>query len=186
MLVVPSFAAATILPSETAASPLSEWQPEESDTLIIDTASNVGYLVHNDGAFTEFPVATGQKRIVRYIGRTYNARTPPRKWAILSEEIKGDRTTFGKRGIFLRLHDVITGEETPYGIHSHRSAKSMLSEEDRYRSMGCIIVSDDLLDVLRDTYAMNGNALMVLTTDGLPSDIPSLASTILRVEQADL
>jgi hypothetical protein len=167
------------IPSEQPPEATASWIPSVDDILIVDTKENTGYLVHTDGSFTEFAVATGQRRIVRYIGRTYDARTPERRWNILSSEVKGDRTTFGKRGIFLRLHDFATGEETAYGVHSHRSADAMLSApgNERYRSMGCIIVADDILDLIQTTWTLNGNAMTVITRNGIPADIPAIADT---------
>ena len=138
------------------------------DTLIVDTEVNVGYLVHRNGGYTKFVVATGQRRVVRYIGRTYNARTPNTEWSVLDKEVKGDRTTFGKQGLFLRLYD--EDGRTAYGIHSHRSADIMLSEIERYRSMGCIIVSQEVLDIVEATFEGNGRRLDVVTVAGLGTE----------------
>lgn len=134
--------------------------------LLIDTKDNVGYLVHKDGVFTSFRVATGQKRVVRYIGRTYDARTPVRSWVAQTPvETKGDRTTFGKNGHFLRLS--FKEERTPYGIHPHRYNERMLAEDERFESMGCIIVSDAIMETIEQTFALNGNRLEVVTSYGL-------------------
>ncbi len=135
------------------------------DSLIVDTETNIGYLIHQNGGFTQFLVATGQKNIVRYIGRIYNAKTPDQAWTVLSKHIKGDRTTFGKHGLFLRLYD--EDGETAYGIHGHRSAETMLAADMRYRSMGCIIVSQTVLDIIEATFEGNGQRLDVLTVAGL-------------------
>ncbi len=133
--------------------------------MIIDTDSNIGYLIHKEGGYASFPVVTGQKRVVRYIGRTYDARTPNKPWSMLSKEVKGDRTTFGKQGLFLRLYNA--DGETAYGIHTHRSADMMLAAQERYRSMGCILVSQIVLDNIEATFEGNGSRLDVLTTAGL-------------------
>ena len=137
--------------------------------MIVDTDENIGYLIHRDGGYTSFPVATGQKRVVRYIGRTYDARTPSRTWQALSQQIKGDRITFGKLGRFLRLSsiDVDEMEETPYGIHSHASIEKMLAREDRYRSMGCILVSEPVLNTIIATFDTNEQKMDVVTVNGL-------------------
>lgn len=154
----------SLMPSEMSATEISEWEISPGDSLLVDTNRNIGYLVHENGGYTEFPVATGQRRIVRYIGRTYNAKTPNLRWDVREKVVKGDRTTFGKRGLFLRLFD--DDGETAYGIHSHRSIDAMLAEEKRYRSMGCILVSESLLDVIEATYEANGQTLVVVTVDG--------------------
>lgn len=168
VLHAPGAHAYSLMPSEVPMTQFSEWQTMAGDFLIVDTKENVGYLVHRDGGFTQFPVATGQRRVVRYIGRIYNARTPNTSWAVLDKEVKGDRTTFGKEGLFLRLFD--EDGETAYGIHSHRSIDAMLAGQDRYRSMGCILVSQTVLDNIEATFEGNGRRLDVLTVDGLGDD----------------
>lgn len=146
--------------------PVERWLPEPGDALIIDTKANVGYLIHEDGVFTSFPAATGQLKTVHYIGRRYKAKTPDQEWIASTLEYKlYDRVTFGKTGRFLRLfHD---GEQTPYGIHGHRDAEKMLAEDSRFRSMGCIIVSEETLDILERTFKVNEGAFTVLTTNGI-------------------
>jgi hypothetical protein len=154
----------SLLPSEISATDISEWEAQIGDVFIVDTDVNIGYLVHRTGGYTQFPVVTGQRRVVRYIGRTYNARTPNLSWSILDKEVKGDRTTFGKEGLFLRLFD--EDGRTAYGIHSHRSIDSMLSEKERYRSMGCILVSQTMLDIIEATFEGSSRKLDVLTING--------------------
>ncbi len=170
LVLVPTQALAfSLLPSEIPATDFHAWQMMIGDSIIIDTRANIGYFVHAYGGFTQFVVATGQKRVVRYIGRTYNAKTPDQSWAVLNKETKGDRTTFGKYGLFLRLYDA--DGETPYGIHSHRSAGEMLASSMRFRSMGCIIVSQAVLDVIEAMYEANGRRIDVETVDGLGEGI---------------
>lgn len=153
-----------IMPSEVPETPFNEWQTMKRDALVVDTETNMGYLVHEDGGFTSFPVATGQRRVVRYIGRVYDARTPARHWVMKQKQIKGDRITFGKEGLFLRLY--YDGEETAYGVHDHRSAEAMLGDDVRYKSMGCIIVSKTVLDTIEATFDMNDGEMDVVTVNG--------------------
>ncbi len=157
-------AAFSLMPSEIPATKFASWQPMTEDFLVVDTEKNMGYLVHRDGGFTEFPVATGQRRVVRYIGRTYNAKTPNKVWTVLDKEVKSDRTTFGSQGLFLRLFDA--DGQTPYGIHTHRSITAMLAEEERFRSMGCVLVSQTVLDVIEATFEGNKRKLEVTTVAG--------------------
>lgn len=157
--------------------PLSTWVPEHGDHFLVDTKENIGYLIHKDGTYTKTDVLTGQRRIVRYIGRTYDATTPTGLWNVASTHIKGDRTTFGPRGLFLRLYK--KGEQTPYGIHSHRYFTKMLEEGDRYRSMGCILVDEDVLTLLEQTYILNGDSLAVATVHGVESYTVSQDSPLL-------
>lgn len=157
-----------IIPSEIPETPTVEWQVQKGDSFLVDTTKNIGYLVHLKGGYTSFPVATGQKRVVRYIGRTYNAATPNRHWVSVSQETKGDRITFGKDGTFFRLS--YDDEGTSYGIHSHAYVEKMLSDELRYKSMGCIIVSDEVLAIIGETFALNKGSLVVATVDGFPEE----------------
>lgn len=142
------------------------WQPEIGDVFIVDTQTNQGYIVHRDGVFITFPVVTGKRAFVRYIGRTYKATTPEAAWVVKSRHTKGDRITFGVTGSFLRLYK--NGDEsTPYGIHGHRYSERMLSQEERFESMGCVIVSEEVLHILEDTYELNSQTLTVVTSYGL-------------------
>ncbi len=168
-LLIAAVEAAEPSSQDLDATPFALWQAKQGDTLLVDTEANIGYLLHEDGRFASFPVATGQKRVVRYIGRTYNAATPASDWQAMSQEIKGDRITFGKLGRFLRLYknEGTESERTPYGIHSHASIEKMLASMDRYRSMGCILVSEDVLDVILETFTLNEENLSVRTIHGL-------------------
>ncbi len=155
--------------------PQEAWVPVAGDRVIVDTQANVGYLVHEDGTYLEFPVLTGQKRYVYYIGRGYYAATPEKTWTVREVEVKGRSMTFGETGTFLRLYD--EGERTAYGIHSHLTFEKMLSEGDRYRSMGCVLVSEDILKLIVKTFETNGNALDVATVNGvtLPEPAPDVS-----------
>lgn len=153
---------------------LDAWQPMPGDRLVVDTKENIGFLVHEDGQYASFPVLTGQRRTVHYIGRTYNAATPVGRWTVKESEYKGRSTTFGETGLFLRLFK--DGEErTAYGIHSHLQFQLMLDQGNRYRSMGCILVSEDILLLIKRTFEENGNTLDVATAHGI--SLPGVASS---------
>lgn len=145
--------------------PVDAWIPVAGDRVIVDTEKNVGYVVRENGDYTTFPVLTGQRRVVRYIGRTYNAATPEKAWTVKSVDVKGRSMTFGETGTFMRLYD--ENGQTAYGIHSHLTFKKMLSEGDRYRSMGCVLVDEDILKMLVKTYELNGSTLDVATAFGV-------------------
>lgn len=151
--------------------PLSLWEPQAGDRFVVDTRSNMGYLVHEDGQFTSFEVATGQRRFVRYIGRSYNATTPTKNWTVKSLETKGDRVTFGESGKFFRLYD--EGEKTAYGIHTYRYEDNMFALKERYGSMGCIIIRKEQLPLIEQTFEINGSVLDVTTTYGFDTLIAS-------------
>ena len=146
--------------------PQEDWQPRMGDRLFVDTKNTIGYLIHTDGRYTTFPVVTGQNRYVSYIGRYYKATTPTWDWSVKSTHIEGDRVTFGETGRFLRLYK--DGERTAYGIHGHRDAETMLSEDKRFRSMGCIIISEEVLSIIEQTYNLGGGTLNVTTEYGSP------------------
>ncbi len=141
------------------------WQPAIGDHIVVDTNNNMGYLYHNNGNYLSFRVATGQKRNVYYIGRYYNAKTPDRKWEMKTRHVKGDRVTFGPTGRFLRLYN--EGSHTAYGIHGHRDANVMLEDNMRFRSMGCIIVSENILNIIENTFEINEGNVSVETVNGL-------------------
>ena len=145
----------------------ADWQPQAGDRFLADTAANVGYLVHDDGRYISFRIVTGQRRWLYYIGRSYYGATPETEWVSLSQDIKGDRITFGPTGRFFRLYRDDGEDKTAYGIHGHRSAIKMLEGEMRYRSMGCIIVAESVLDIVEQTFQLNDGQLSVTTQAGI-------------------
>lgn len=152
------------------------WIPETGDRLIIDVRDNRGYLIGTDGFYTSFPVGTGQRRTVRYIGKVYNAATPSARWTIRSLEYKqGDRATYGNTGRFFRLEHERWGR-TQYGIHATSNIADILAMNVRYASMGCILVSDEILTILEKTFALNESALQVITTENVDIDAISMGT----------
>lgn len=130
--------------------------------MIVDVETNVGYLVRENGEYTSFPVMTGQQRTVRYLGRTYFAATPEKKWSAMEKNTQTDRITFGPTGAFLRLYD--RGLPTNYGIHGTKYFDQMLAEGNQYRSMGCVLVDEDVLKLVIETFELNRNSLELVTT----------------------
>jgi hypothetical protein len=160
-------------PSTPLPIPTMEWHEQVGDRLVVDTKENEGYLIHRNGRFLKFPVATGQHRFVCYAGRCYNATTPERTWQVRSKDVKGDRITFGPTGRFLRF--TWKEEETPYGVHEYAHEDWMFAEGPRYRSMGCVIVKKEIMDILDRTYAVNEGIIDVVTKFGV-TDPLSLAA----------
>jgi len=135
---------------------ISHWEPASGDYLKFDLSTNTGYLMSADNSVSfSFPVATGQKRRVNYIGLDYWAETPAREWIIKSEHIKSDHVTFGRTGRFLRLY--ADGHYTHYGIHPYRYIDRILtsSADFRYQSMGCILTTEEVMDVLDKIFVLN-------------------------------
>ncbi|MDA1209393.1 MAG: L,D-transpeptidase [bacterium] len=160
-------ALATTVPMAPIAVSIDSWESEVGDQVFINTKVNEGFLVHPDGEYVRFPLATGQRRWVSYIGRYYNAATPNWDWEIKSTHIKGDRVTYGPTGRFLRMYK--DGDDrTAYGIHGHRDAANVLAGDKRFYSMGCVIVNEDILDIIEYTYQLNEGSLKVRTRFGDP------------------
>ncbi|TSC59039.1 MAG: hypothetical protein Greene041619_220 [Candidatus Peregrinibacteria bacterium Greene0416_19] len=138
------------------------WTIRRGDFVVFDLSTNRGRLYHRgDPDPLTFAGASGQKRAVSYLGRRYYAATPIDDWMVQSTKIQPDRMTFGKSGLFLRLYR--GGLSTAYGIHSYGNLGAMIGT---YGSMGCLIVNDEILDILHRTYVHNGNTLRVKTVAG--------------------
>ena len=131
------------------------WKIEESDRILVDTKNNEGYIFHEDGRYLNFPIVTGQRRWVYYIGQSYNASTPNWNWQMKSMHIKGDRLTFGPSGRFLRLYkDGV--DRTAYGFHEYGQEDELfLGLDTRCRSMGCIVFRVPIMDLLVATFEQN-------------------------------
>ncbi len=149
--------------------PFEQWVPAQEDRFIADTEANRGYIVHTDGSYTDFTIGSGKQQNVRYAGMHYNAATPDEIWTVKSTTIQKDKAMFGKTGLFLRLSYNDGKTESHYGIHSTGNINDLLAADDRYKSYGCILVSDAVLDVLTQTYLLNDKHLEVATVRGLPS-----------------
>lgn len=155
-----------------------EFKSSVGDYFVADVDNGVGYLMNDSNkSFTTFPLLSGQKRNVCYIGRCYYAGTPKQKWVVKSEDIKGDKVTFSASGRFLRLYK--EGEDrTSYGIHSHKYFQEMLDTGIRFKSMGCILVDDEVLDTIEKSYVANGKTLNVLTTGEVKLPVQYLADEL--------
>ncbi|MBI2463981.1 L,D-transpeptidase [Candidatus Peregrinibacteria bacterium] len=151
------------VPSLIQGSEILAWHPQKDDRMEVDLTQNRGYLIHPNGERFSFDVATGQKRYVYYIGLYYFAATPVRLWEVASMDIKDDRVTFGKTGRFFRLN--FQGGRTAYGIHGYNPEQWMFREGERYRSYGCIIVQEEVLDIIAATYILNEGHLRVETLE---------------------
>lgn len=149
--------------------PLEKWVPAMEDRFIADTEANQGYIVHTDGSYTTFRIGSGRKETIHYLKRTYKGDTPEEMWTVQSTTIQTDRNTFGKDGLFLRLYS--EGKKTHYGIHATSNINEILAGDDRFKSLGCILVSYDVLEILTQTYLLNGKKLEVATVQGLPQTI---------------
>lgn len=163
-----SHAESVELGTSLAMTSVEEWVPTQGDYVMVDLSTNTGYLASEDGRLlAPFDVVSGQKNIVNYIGLRYWAETPEHEWTVKQKFVKEDRVTFGQRGLFLRLY--LDNKFTHYGIHAYKYADSLLSldDDERYQSMGCILVSEDVLTIIEEVFEANEEeGMRVLTYRG--------------------
>lgn len=142
---------------------LSTFEAGSGDYMVADIERSVGYLVSTEHhEIMPFVLLSGQKRFKgRFGGVTYEG-TPEIDWVVRQMDVKGDRVTFGDTGRFFRMFD---GESrTAYGIHSHKYFQYMSDSDNYFRSLGCLLVSDDVLDVIQKSFEANDNILNLKTT----------------------
>jgi hypothetical protein len=168
-------AAQVVTPAEPALTleiSVAAWEPQKNDRFLVDTKENMGYLIHEDGHFARFMVATGRNEKVHYLGKSYVATTPTGKWVVKARNTSPDRITFGKEGRFLRLYKDGT-DYTSYGIHDYAYLEEILEQgtEGRFFSMGCVLVRKPILNLLEKIYELNGGALEVATVYGLDATL---------------
>lgn len=142
---------------------LSEYVASKGDYVMADLKNSTGYLLNDETkTYASFPLLSGQKRKVYYLGRSYFAATPEQTWIVRELAIQSDRITFAKSGEFLRLYD---GEKrTSYGIHGHKYFDVMMARENKYVSMGCMLVADDVLDIIQNSFEADEKEMKVITT----------------------
>ncbi len=152
--------------------PFAQWTTDIDDQLVVDTLHNMGYILKRGGKYTMFRVVTGKDDFVYYMRLHYYAATPNTSWVALSKEKQNDPVTFGEDETFFRLYDKNGKIRTSYGIHTHKYADVMLARNKRYESMGCIIVSEEVLKVIDDMFMANDGSLPVTTVYGIESVLP--------------
>jgi hypothetical protein len=141
---------------------ISEFVPSPGDYVMADTSASIGFLMNDTTKkHAIFPIISGRKKWVTYIGRRYFAETPARTWFVKDMDIKGDRVTFSKSGKFLRLY--ADGKPTAYGIHGYKYFQNAIEKDQRYISFGCVLVEDEVLEVIQKSFEANDNELKVVT-----------------------
>lgn len=143
--------------------PADTWVPEATDRIYVDVTDNVGYIVHENNDYIRFLVATGLQKEIYWVRKRYYAATPVDSWTVSEKVTQNDRVMFGKTGRFFRLN--VNGTDTNYGIHGYAYFDKWLKEEDRHRSYGCIIMSEEHLDIVEATYKKAGRTLSVTTME---------------------
>lgn len=142
---------------------VDEFESADGDYVLANLSRGVGYLANRESKiFTTFPLLSGQHRYVYYVGRYYYAATPEQEWVIKEMNIQRDRFTFSESGRFLRMY--ANGDTyTSYGIHAHAHFETMIERDSKFQSMGCLLVSDEVMDVLEESFYANENGMRVLT-----------------------
>ncbi len=140
----------------------TNFEPSYGDYFVADLEDGIGYLVNDaNKSFTFFPLLSGQRRNICYIGSCYYGATPEKIWEVKEENVQSDRITFSDSGKFLRLFD--GDKSTHYGIHGHAYFDTMLQKDTKFQSMGCILVPDDALNVVEESFIANVDELKVIT-----------------------
>ncbi|MCX6735202.1 MAG: hypothetical protein NTZ25_04845 [Candidatus Peregrinibacteria bacterium] len=152
---------------------ISDYISQEGDYLTVYIPTGTAYLANDTTKiYAQFPILSGQPRNVHYIGRYYFAATPEQEWEVKSMDTKKDRVTFGKTGRFFRLYE--DGNSTPYGIHGYKYAAKLIEGGKIYASMGCVIVPEEVLDIIDASFKADVKDMKVITT----SDIQKISNFI--------
>jgi hypothetical protein len=160
-LVTPVVTATSIINWQRAE--ISEYVSSAGDYLIVYLPTGTAYLANDTTKiYAQFSVLSGQPKNVHYIGRYYFAATPEQEWEIKSMDTKKDRVTFGKTGKFYRLYE--DGKSTPYGIHGYKYAAKLIEKGDVYASMGCVIVPEEVLPLIDNSFKSDNKDFKVITT----------------------
>lgn len=149
--------------SAARAQTIDQWVPEAGDIMICDITENMCYLLHaTTDEYLPFRVGSGAKGTARHpvYGYRYNTQTPIMTWTAAKKDLQ----PFGKTRRFYRLY--VNGKRTHYGIHSYKNIDKWLAEDDRYASLGCIVVSEEMLDIINLTFERSDYSFTVITTEG--------------------
>jgi len=137
--------------------PYYEYIASEGDYFLVDVSAGIGYLMNdNTRYFTGFPVMTGGKR----------TPTPYKEWVVLQKDIKSNHIFYSASGEFFRMFENGT-KRTGYGIHGYAYFDKEVLNGRKFLSWGCIMVADDVLDLLEESYIANGNTLKVSTKESI-------------------
>lgn len=133
-----------------------KFQVSEGDYFLVDIDDAFGYLINDDNrTYTVFPIMTGALR----------TPTPEREWVVREKNIQSNRIIFGETGEFLRMYSNGGNTRTGYGIHNYAYFEEEIERGTKYLSLGCILVSDNVHDVIEASYLANGESLYMITTN---------------------
>lgn len=131
-----------------------KYEPREGDYFLVDIDDALGYLV-NDGymTYTVFPIMSGATR----------TPTPEEEWVVKEKNIQSNRIVFGETGEFLRMYKNDGDTRTGYGIHNYAYFEEEIEKGTKYLSLGCILVSADIHDLIEESYLANGENMKMIT-----------------------
>ncbi len=133
-----------------------KFQVSEGDYFLVDIDDAFGYLINDDNkTYTVFPVMTGALR----------TPTPEQEWAVKEKNIQPNRVIFGETGEFLRMYSNEGNTRTGYGIHNYGYFEDEIERGTKYLSLGCILVSAEVHDVIEGSYLANGESMHMITTN---------------------
>ncbi|NIA01951.1 MAG: hypothetical protein GWP15_01060 [Nitrospirae bacterium] len=128
----------------------------EGDYFLVDIDDAFGYLINDDNkTYTVFPVMTGALR----------TPTPENEWIIKEKNIQSNRVIFGKTGEFLRMYLDDGNTRTGYGIHGYGYFAEEIEKGTKFLTLGCILVADNIHDLLEESYLINNENMRVITTN---------------------
>lgn len=145
-----------------------DWRIQKDDYLVVNLTQNTMTLNRADGSRTSSPLQVGsglnQDAPIRWIGKTYNPRTPAAEWIIKAKKQQSQRWVFGTNEkdengnqiteqLFLRLYRMNDNGEpqySNYGIHTTPNIESIYANSNGYGSYGCILTDYNLLKFLEE------------------------------------
>jgi len=131
-----------------------EFEPSYGDYFMVDIENGIGYLANDfTRRMTVFPVMTGAKR----------TPTPEKEWLVLEKNIQSDRITFSKSGEFFRMYLDEGEKRTSYGIHGYAYFAKEIKNGRKFLSLGCVLVSDDVLDVIEESFLADNEKMRIST-----------------------
>ncbi len=148
-----------------------DFHPSVGDYFLVDIENALGYLLNESTQYyTVFPIMTGSKR----------TPTPEREWVVLQKNIQPNRVVFSKSGEFFRMFTNGT-TRTSYGIHGYGYFDMEIERGTKFLSLGCVLVADDVLDMIENSYLANGESLRMDTKKSI-----DISSYFLALEEVGI
>ena len=138
--------------------PVLTLTPSEGDRFLVDIDNALGYIVNNNNlTYSAFPLMTGALR----------TPTPEETWVVKELNIQPNRVIFGDSGEFLRMYRGEGAQRTGFGIHGYKYFQKEIEGGRKFLSLGCILVADNVHDVLEGSWRANGEAMEMKTVKSM-------------------